>query len=679
MAIISRIGSQSLKVRSLYFGMYAFLIIGAITMFYPFLLMISGSTKSAVDIRYFDAYPRFLHNDVWLYRKHVEGLFNDTVPFLNAAYDSEDVNFEKVLPPGLDDKVEALSKAEDELAEAAKERGEKYDKRDFDALVEEATESWVTEEHVNQRLADEALAFIEAAELPDYYYGIGYFETPVTRTVAMNLRGFKNWLREQYGKDIETVNAALGTEFAEWNWVFVGAEQYLQRREKPRANDFQQHLDAYKETVDQGLRYYFSAEGYYKKFYLKVLYGLDIEGYNTAHETDYASWDDVHLSRRVPENPKEREDWTGFVRDTIGLHFIRVDESATDMYQKYLQARHLKIENLNRLYETSYGSFSEIELIDEVPFDGMSATDWEEFIVGWNDPTSETMWQVPPEMLYLNTLETRYRDYLLETYGSVEQVNAALGTAYTQIEDAGFPQREMHFAYFVENRGPLKWEFVTRNYKTVAEYMLFHGRGIFNTVVYCTLAILSALLVNPLAAYAMSRYKMPSSYKILLFMLCTMAFPPMVTSIPNFLMLRHFGLLNTFAALILPGLANGYSIFLLKGFFDAQPQELYESAQLDGASEWVLFWQIAMSLSKPILAVIALQAFNMAYSNFMFAFVVCQDEKMWTLMVWLYQLQQRMGQPVMYASLIIAAIPTFLIFLFCQNIIMRGIVVPSEK
>ena len=52
---------------------------------------------------------------------------------------------------------------------------------------------------------------------------------------------------------------------------------------------------------------------------------------------------------------------------------------------------------------------------------------------------------------------------------------------------------------------------------------------------------------------------------------------------------------------------------------------------------------------------------------------------MWTLMVWLYQLQQRSGQAVMHASLIIAAIPTFLIFLFCQNIIMRGIVVPSEK
>jgi multiple sugar transport system permease protein len=233
--------------------------------------------------------------------------------------------------------------------------------------------------------------------------------------------------------------------------------------------------------------------------------------------------------------------------------------------------------------------------------------------------------------------------------------------------------------WFEKHRSQIRHEFVVRNYITVAEYLLLHGRGVLNTVIYCLLAVLSALIINPLAAYAMSRYKLPSAYKILLFMLCTMAFPPMVTAIPNFLMLRNLGLLNTFAALILPVMANGYAVFLLKGFFDSQPRELYESAALDGAGEWVIFWQITMSLSKPILAVIALQAFNLAYSNFMFAFVVCQDERMWTLMVWLYQLQQRSGQAVMYASLIIAAIPTFVIFIFCQNLIMRGIVVPSEK
>ena len=65
--------------------------------------------------------------------------------------------------------------------------------------------------------------------------------------------------------------------------------------------------------------------------------------------------------------------------------------------------------------------------------------------------------------------------------------------------------------------------------------------------------------------------------------------------------------------------------------------------------------------------------------NFMFALLICQDQKMWTLMVWLYQLQQRSGDGVMYAALLIAAIPTLVIFIFCQNIILRGIVVPVEK
>jgi multiple sugar transport system permease protein len=232
---------------------------------------------------------------------------------------------------------------------------------------------------------------------------------------------------------------------------------------------------------------------------------------------------------------------------------------------------------------------------------------------------------------------------------------------------------------FKKRTAALRKEFIVRNYITTVEYMLLHGRGIINTIIYCSLTVILALLVNPLAAYALSRYKLPSAYKILLFLMLTMAFPPMVTQIPVFIMLREFNMLNTFAALILPGIAHGYSIFLLKGFFDSLPQELYESASLDGAGEWTMFWIITMNLSKPVLAVIGLQAFTSAYSNFMFALLICQDESMWTLMVWLYQLTTRSGDGVMYAALLIAAIPTFLIFAFCQNIIMRGIVVPSEK
>jgi len=158
-----------------------------------------------------------------------------------------------------------------------------------------------------------------------------------------------------------------------------------------------------------------------------------------------------------------------------------------------------------------------------------------------------------------------------------------------------------------------------------------------------------------------------------------MAFPAEVTMIPSFLLLKKLSLLNTFWALVLPGAANGFSIFLLKGFFDSLPQELYEAADIDGAGEWTKFWHITMTLSKPILAVLALGAFTVAYTEFMMALVIIPDPNMWTLMVWLYQLQSTSHPSVVYASLVIAAIPTMIIFLLCQNLIMRGLVVPVEK
>jgi len=133
------------------------------------------------------------------------------------------------------------------------------------------------------------------------------------------------------------------------------------------------------------------------------------------------------------------------------------------------------------------------------------------------------------------------------------------------------------------------------------------------------------------------------------------------------------------AALILPGMANGHPIFLLKGIFDSLPRELYESAELEGTGEWTMFWTLTMSLSRPILAVVALQAFTAAYSNFMYALLICQGRRMWTLMVWLYELQNRGGTGVVHASLLIAAVPTLLVFLLCQRVILRGIVIPVER
>lgn len=245
--------------------------------------------------------------------------------------------------------------------------------------------------------------------------------------------------------------------------------------------------------------------------------------------------------------------------------------------------------------------------------------------------------------------------------------------------DARIPQASLDREAFQNESSFWRNQFLTLNYRYVLDEVLVHGRAITNTVILVLLSVCGSLIVNPLAAYALSRYKMRSAFHILLFFLATIAFPAEVTMIPVFLQLKEFNLLNTFGALVLPGLANGFSIFLLKGFFDSLPRELYEAAEIDGASEWTTFWNITMNLSKPILAVIALSTFVGAYGTFFYALILAPDPKMWTVMVYVYQLRQSVDAPVVYASLILISIPTIFVFVTCQNIILRGIVVPSDK
>ena len=639
MPILSRTGRRTFKHRALVGTMYVLLVSGAVTMIYPMLLMISGSTKSTVDAPSAEVIPPFVAEDQGLYAKHVEALFNESLDAMRVVYDSDAPSFDKLDLP----------------------------------------------ERPNEKLVEQWRRFLTEADLPLYTYGLGHLEATQSRGVMPYYkRQFRSELETRVDGAIERLNHELKVNFVNWTALVVPPEGYLFRRNKPTAEPFLAELWKFKQRQPVGFRYYFSIEGMYKTLFLKGKYTRDIATYNREHGTSYASYDEVHLSRTYPSDGTElqRKDWEEFVRSLVNLLWVRVDASAAAPdYRAYLQAKYETIEGLNRNYAASYKSFLDVPMIDgEPPAEGLVLSDWEMFLQGWTDPRTGKMHAAPLASIRIHSIDFLFRDFLQQQFGTIAAFNAAMGTAVKDWIEILPPQQEFHYLEFLAQRTWLRWEFFVRNYISVLDYMLLHGRGVLNTVIYCSLSILAALIVNPLAAYALSRYKPPSTYKVLLFLMMTMAFPPMVTQIPVFLMLRDFNLLNTFWALILPGLANGYSIFLLKGFFDSLPQELYESAALDGAGEVRVFWQITMSLSTPILAVIALNAFTHAYANFMFALLICQDSSMWTLMVWLYQLQSRGStQGIIFASLIIAAIPTFLVFVLCQNVIMKGIVVPVEK
>jgi len=366
-------------------------------------------------------------------------------------------------------------------------------------------------------------------------------------------------------------------------------------------------------------------------------------------------------------SPGLQGEWERFVRESYPRRLlrVRVTPELASAYQAYVRKLCKTVEAYRQLTGRSIADFGEIRLTEYE-----NSTLWRNFVP-----------LVPADHLTLQSAEQAWQAFLLASYGSVEGVNQAYGESLARIEEARFPLREAMAVTF-ERRG---WtEFLAgmaSNYRLVGEFLFLRGQAFGNTLLLVLLSVLATLTVNPLAAYALSRFGLRSSEKILLFLLATMAFPAAVTAIPGFLLIRDLGLLNTFAALVLPTLASGMSIFILKGFFDGLPRELYEAAAIDGAKEWQILLRITLPMTTPILAVNALNAFIAAYNSWEWALLVCQRQSHWTLAVWMYQMSQQLSdQPwAVMAGFVLVSLPTAAVFIACQKIILRGIVLPSMK
>jgi len=661
MSIISKVGSRSRKVRLVYGTIYALLVAGAVTMIYPFLLMVSGSMKSEADSAIITPWPKFWFDDVVLFQKYVESKHDVKIGNAEAAWGRRVGSWRRIAPPE------------------------------------------------PSPLLGEFLAW--RGQCP--YWHLGH--TGGMKMLPINARLYRKRMYERFDGDIRAYRDEMQFPVTTWNGVMppVTSPGRFPPMPDPRRAALAE-LAAERPLADRVLE---NVDGDFRR-YLKQNYTPDIREYNAAHGTVHRRYRDVFLSVRAPAGGKQREDWEEFVREIVPLAFVRLDASLADRYRAYLAAEiYRDVAALNTKMGTKYASFDDVPLPGSVPADRFAAVDWAGFVRDRARCPLEGVWIHGPRQLF--------EQFVADGRGVPAETLAPL--------EMPVAQADWHDC--LAGSGALRWEFSTRNYKHVFEYLLLHGRGIVNTLIYCGLAIASALLVNPLGAYALSRYKPPSTYMVLLLLMATMAFPGEVTMIPAFLLMKRFplwpllggaaafgaavwglwklaprlpeilrltlalavgtvvgvwavptltgrpfvSLLNTFAALVLPGMANGFFIFLLKGFFDSLPRELYEAADIDGASEWTKFWSITMSLSKPILAVIALNAFRAAYSAFMMALIIIPDQDMWTMMVWIFQLQTQSHQAVVYASLVVAAVPTFLVFVLCQNIIIRGIVVPTEK
>lgn len=204
-------------------------------------------------------------------------------------------------------------------------------------------------------------------------------------------------------------------------------------------------------------------------------------------------------------------------------------------------------------------------------------------------------------------------------------------------------------------------------------------RWFINSMIIALGHMLLVLVLVSMAAYGYTRLRFKYRDALFGFLLATMMLPGVLNLIPNFKIVDSLGWTNTFLAVIVPGAASVYNLFLVKQFMDGIPKELDESAVVDGAGRFQIFWHIILPLSRPVLTVVALFSFTGAWNDFLWPSIVMNDIDKLPITPGLQLLQgQYMTYPgVGTAGAILALIPTFLLYLIAQKSFMQSMALNS--
>jgi multiple sugar transport system permease protein len=208
------------------------------------------------------------------------------------------------------------------------------------------------------------------------------------------------------------------------------------------------------------------------------------------------------------------------------------------------------------------------------------------------------------------------------------------------------------------------------------------GRYFANSVVVSLATVAGQLALAAPAAYALARMKPRFSGLWSLLLAATLMVPVETLVVPLYLQLRSFplgqaggiNLLDSLAALVLPGVVSAFNVFVLRGFFARLPGEILDSAKIDGCSEWGVFFRFVLPLSRPILTVLGIFGFIASWNAFFWPLVALSDPQRYTLMLGLQKMLET-GEPwnIVMAAVSLATLPTLALFLAVQRWISRGL------
>jgi multiple sugar transport system permease protein len=206
-------------------------------------------------------------------------------------------------------------------------------------------------------------------------------------------------------------------------------------------------------------------------------------------------------------------------------------------------------------------------------------------------------------------------------------------------------------------------------------------RNFWNSLLVATGATLVSTFLNALAGYAFAKLRFPGRERLFALLLVGMVVPAQVGMLPLFLMVKGMGLVNTVWAVMIPGLASIFGIFMIRQYALAIPDELLDAARVDGASEFHIFRRIVLPLLRPILVTWAAFSFLSSWNDFLWPLIVLSDESRFTLPVALANLvgEHVQDTELMMAGAVVTVVPVLILFLALQRYYIRGVMMGSVK
>ncbi|MFT5086917.1 MAG: multiple sugar transport system permease protein [Candidatus Latescibacterota bacterium] len=221
---------------------------------------------------------------------------------------------------------------------------------------------------------------------------------------------------------------------------------------------------------------------------------------------------------------------------------------------------------------------------------------------------------------------------------------------------------------------------IYQNYVDAVRYGQI-DRYLANSFIYAVLITTAQLFFNVLAAYAFARMRFAGRDFLFSLLLATMMVPPVVLLVPNFMVVRDLGLVDTLWGILLPGFAGAFGVFLLRQAFMNIPAELEHAARIDGCGSWGILMNVILPLSKPALITLGLFTFMGSWNMFEWPLVVLSNQDYYPLTVGLsfFRAETSSDWPRIFAASVMGAVPLIALFLLAQRYLVGGISLSGMK